>query len=92
MIKGLTIKRRPGATPEQLVLRIEIDRETDGRWIVEAIDLPGVLAYGNTRQEAVDNVAMLALRVLDDRLEHGESIPPLDPDDVLIDHAYHNHI
>jgi predicted RNase H-like HicB family nuclease len=89
MLKGLTIKRREGATPEQLILRIEIERETDGRWIVEAVDLPGVLAYGDTKQQAVDNAAKLALRVLDDRLEHGEDVPALDPDDVFIDHTYH---
>jgi predicted RNase H-like HicB family nuclease len=87
MIKGLTIKRRHGAAPEQLVLRIEIDREIDGRWIVEAIDLPGVMAYGNTKDDAVQNAARLALRVLDDRMEHGEDVPTLDPD--LFEHHAH---
>ena len=57
------------------MLRIEVDREDDGRWIAEVIDLPGVLAYGDTRQEAIDRAQALSLRVLADRLEHGESVP-----------------
>jgi predicted RNase H-like HicB family nuclease len=56
-------------------LRIEIEQEEDGRWIAEAPDLPGVLAYGQTRKEAVARVEALALRVLADRLEHGEPVP-----------------
>ena len=58
-------------------MRIEIDIETDGRWIAEIEDLPGVMAYGNTRQEAIEKVEALALRVMADRLEHGERIPEL---------------
>jgi predicted RNase H-like HicB family nuclease len=54
---------------------IEIDRETDGRWIAEVPDLPGVLAYGATRMEATARVQALALRVVADRLEHGELSP-----------------
>lgn len=57
---------------------IEVDRETDGRWIAEVIALPGALAYGATREEAVVRVEALALRVLADRLEHGEPVPELD--------------
>jgi predicted RNase H-like HicB family nuclease len=53
-------------------LKIEIEQEEDGRFIAEVIDIPGVLAYGNTRQEAVAKVQALALRVLADKLEHGE--------------------
>ncbi len=56
-------------------LTIEIDRETDGRWIVEVPALPGVLAYGDTRAEAIARAEALAFRVLADRLEHGEAIP-----------------
>ena len=59
-------------------LRIEIDSEEDGRWIAEVMELPGVLAYGESRAEAVDRVQALALRVLADRLEHGESVPQMD--------------
>jgi predicted RNase H-like HicB family nuclease len=51
---------------------IEIERETDGRWIAEVTDLPGVLAYGATQAEATARVQALALRVIADRLEHGE--------------------
>ena len=56
-------------------MNIEIDREDDGRWIAEVPDLPGTMAYGKTRQEAISRVQALALRVLADRLEHGEEIP-----------------
>ena len=54
---------------------IEIERETDGRWIAEVTDLPGVLAYGATQIEATARVQALALRVMADRLEHGELSP-----------------
>ena len=56
-------------------MKIEIDREDDGRWIAEVPDLPGTMTYGKTRQEAISRVQALALRVLADRLEHGEVIP-----------------
>ena len=54
-------------------LTIEIDREDDGRWIAEVPDLPGVLTYGVTRDEVIARVQALALRVVADRLEHGEA-------------------
>ncbi len=54
------------------VLKLEIEREEDGRWIAEVPDLPGVMVYGDTRQVATAKVQALALRVLADRLEHGE--------------------
>lgn len=53
-------------------MQIEIEREDDGRWIAEILELPGVMGYGNTRDEAISKVEALALRVLADRLEHGE--------------------
>jgi predicted RNase H-like HicB family nuclease len=56
-------------------MKIEIEREDDGRWIAEIPELPGVLAYGVKRSEAISKAQVLALRVLTDRLEHGESIP-----------------
>ncbi len=59
-------------------LPIELDREEDGRWIAEVPTLPGVMAYGRNREEAIARAEALALRVLADRLEHGESIPELD--------------
>lgn len=58
-------------------LTIELEQEDDGRWIAEVSDLPGVLAYGQNREEAVARVQALAFRVLADRLEHGESEPEL---------------
>ena len=57
---------------------IEVERETDGRWLAEVVELPGVMIYGPTREEAIARVKILALRVLADRLEHGESSPALD--------------
>lgn len=53
--------------------RIEIEREDDGRWIADVVDLPGVVAYGTTEAEAIAHVQALALRVLADRLENGET-------------------
>jgi predicted RNase H-like HicB family nuclease len=50
-------------------LLIEIDREEDGRWIAEVVDLPGVMVYGDTREQAISRVKALALRVIADRLE-----------------------
>jgi predicted RNase H-like HicB family nuclease len=60
-----------------LNLRIEVEREDDGRWLTEVPELPGVMAYGQTREEAIARVKALALRVMAARLEHGESIPEL---------------
>ena len=57
------------------MLRIEVEREDDGRWIGEVPALPGVLAYGATAAEARARVSALALRVMADRLEHGEPVP-----------------
>ncbi len=59
------------------MLRIEFEQEADGRWIAEIAELSGVMAYGVTQQEAQAKVEALALRVLADRLEHGETIPAL---------------
>ncbi|MCE9589695.1 MAG: type II toxin-antitoxin system HicB family antitoxin [Planctomycetes bacterium] len=56
---------------------VEVERETDKRWIAEVTDLPGVMAYGTTRKQAVLKVQALALRVLADRIEHGEKIPSI---------------
>lgn len=55
-------------------LTVETEREDDGRWIGEVPAMPGVLAYGQTRDEAIARVEALALRVLADRLEHGELV------------------
>jgi predicted RNase H-like HicB family nuclease len=53
-------------------LTIELDREEDGRWIAEAIELPGVMSYGGTREEAISNTERLAIEVIADRIAHGE--------------------
>ena len=52
---------------------LQIEQESDGRWLAEVPELPGVLAYGQTPQEAAVQAQILALKVLADRLEHGES-------------------
>jgi predicted RNase H-like HicB family nuclease len=59
------------------MLQVEIEREDDGRWIAEVVELPGVLAYGATREEAIEKAKALSLRVMADRLEHGEEIPEM---------------
>lgn len=56
-------------------LKIETEREDDGRWLVEIAELSGVLAYGETRDEAVARAKALALRVMADRLDHGDAVP-----------------
>lgn len=50
-------------------MKIEIEREDDGRWIAEVPDLSGVMVYGETREEAIARVQSLALRVIADRLD-----------------------
>lgn len=59
-------------------MHIELEREEDGRWIAEVVELPGALAYGSTREDAILRTKALALRVIADRLEHGDDIPELD--------------
>jgi len=56
-------------------ITLDCEREDDGRWLAEAADLPGVLAYGATADEAMARAEALALRVLAERLEHGEARP-----------------
>ncbi|HKO05772.1 MAG TPA: type II toxin-antitoxin system HicB family antitoxin [Candidatus Acidoferrales bacterium] len=60
------------------MFKVEVEREIDGRWIAEVPELSGVLAYGASREEAVTRVQALSLRVLAERLEHGEEIPQVD--------------
>lgn len=60
-----------------MYFNIETERENDGRWIAEIFELPGTMVYGKTREEAILKVQALALRVIADRLEHGELIPVL---------------
>jgi len=56
----------------QMSYRVEIEQEAGGRFLAEVIDLPGVLAYGESPESALARVQALALRVLADRLDHGE--------------------
>jgi len=51
---------------------VEYEREDDGRWLAEVLELPGVLAYGDSSDEAIAKAQALALRAVADRLEHGE--------------------
>ena len=52
---------------------LECEREEDGRWLAEVPELPGALAYGASKEEAMAKAEVLALRLLADRLEHGET-------------------
>ncbi len=60
-----------------MVVLIELERETDGRWVAEIPSLAGVMTYGASRDEAVAKVQALALRVFAERLEHSEAAPEL---------------
>lgn len=60
-----------------ITLKVEIEQEEDGRWLAEVVELPGVLAYGDSQEAAAAKVQALALRVLAERLEHGEAGPEL---------------
>ena len=53
-------------------LSIELEREEDGRWIAETLELPGVMTYGETREEAISNTERLAIEVIAHRIKHGE--------------------
>ena len=60
-----------------MTFKVEIEQEEDGRWIAEVVGLAGVLAYGKTQDETRAKIQALALRVIADRLEHGEAGPDL---------------
>ena len=60
-------------------MTIETEREDDGRWIAEVMELPGVMSYGHSREEATAHAKALALRALADRLDHGEDVPDIAP-------------
>lgn len=59
-------------------LSVETEEETDGRWIAEVPELPGVLAYGANRHQAITQAEALALRVIAERLEQGEAVPDME--------------
>ncbi|HEX8071251.1 MAG TPA: hypothetical protein VF546_14950 [Pyrinomonadaceae bacterium] len=56
-----------------MTFTVEYEQEDDGRWLAEVLELPGALTYGATPEEATAKAKALALRVVADRLEHGES-------------------
>ncbi len=72
------VKSSVNATPsvsgydKGVKLTIDLDREEDGRWIAEALELPGVMCYGLTRDEAISNAERLAIDIIADRIAHGE--------------------
>jgi predicted RNase H-like HicB family nuclease len=57
---------------------VEVEQESDGRWIAEVPELPGVMAYGQSRDEAIRKAQALSLRVLAERLENGEALPQVE--------------
>ena len=57
---------------KQMRLTIETEREDDGRWLAEVMELAGVMAYGESREDAIRRVKVLALRVVAERMEQGE--------------------
>ena len=57
---------------ERVRLTLELEREDDGRWIAEVLELPGVMCYGPTRDESISNAERLAIEVIADRIAHGE--------------------
>ena len=67
-------------------LEVELEREEDGRWIAEVVDLPGVLVYGDTPEQTLRSARALALRVLADKIEHGELDSTVDRVEFLLPH------
>jgi len=57
-----------------MTFTVEYEQEEDGRWIAEIPELPGVMVYAATRKEALAKVQALALRVMAERLDHGEML------------------
>jgi predicted RNase H-like HicB family nuclease len=60
---------------QTMTYTIESEQETDGRWLAEVKEMPGVLTYGQSEQDAIAKAEALAFRVLADRLEHGDTMP-----------------
>ncbi|HLN00543.1 MAG TPA: type II toxin-antitoxin system HicB family antitoxin [Bryobacteraceae bacterium] len=56
-------------------LRVQIEREADGRFLASVPDLPGVMAYAETKDAAVRKVKAIALQILADMIESGEEVP-----------------
>jgi len=68
-------RKSRAAKSQDLRFNIETDRENDGRWIAEIADIPGILAYGRTENQAKANAYALALRVIADRVEKSKTVP-----------------
>jgi predicted RNase H-like HicB family nuclease len=60
-----------------MIFSVEYEQEEDGRWLAEVLELPGALTYGRTAQEAIRKVQALALRIVADKIEHGEASPDM---------------
>ena len=60
--------------PNSQFMAIETEREADGRWLAEVLEIPGALCYGATREQVIANAQALALRTITERLEHGEIV------------------
>ena len=69
---GPGAQRDRGLYDRDVNVTIELDREDDGRWIAEALELPGVMCYGETRDGAISNAERLAIEVIADRVAHGD--------------------
>jgi predicted RNase H-like HicB family nuclease len=59
----------------RITLKVQIEREEDGRWIAEVLEMPGVQAYGDSQEDAVECIKELVTKVISDRLERGEDFP-----------------
>jgi predicted RNase H-like HicB family nuclease len=66
-IRGVTASRS-----SQMNFVVELEQEKDGRWIAEVVQIPGALAYGKSRQDALARVEAVALRVIAEKLDQGE--------------------
>lgn len=74
---GAPLPSPPRSMYDSGMYRIESEQEEDGRWIAEVPERPGVLTYGDTREDAIRRAQALSLRVLVERLAHGEGLPNL---------------
>lgn len=74
MIERLYEKRNKAEEVEPMRFSVETEQEDDGRWIAEIVEIPGVMRYGSTQEEALAHAEALALRVIAERIEHGEYI------------------
>lgn len=63
-----------------MLFRVETEQEADGRWIAEVMEIPGVMKYGETRVEAIAQAEALALRVMAERIENGQT--PVEPIEI----------